>query len=188
MLGTSYEYPSFVRRDGIRAEIDETGKYRYLLELPFCKVPKRNALIILKNPSVADFKMGDTTANRVANYFYQHDYDQVTLANLYAYRSTDSDELVKVGKLHGSKIITGPINDAAIIFAANEASIIVYAWGTAPSRFRHQYDQRVNHVKMLLDKKETWFVGRCSKNCYPLHGMIWGYEMTLSKCCKYKSL
>jgi Uncharacterized protein conserved in bacteria len=181
MNGVHYNFPPFVWKKGVRAEIDQTGKYRYLLELPFRQVPKKKALVILKNPSIADGQAGDQTANRVAKYLYLKGYDKVTLANLYAYRSPEPKDLVAMSKKWGIDAVIGPHNDAAITVAAQEADLIILAYGTPPGSFKADYDRRISQVKTLLKGKEIWHVGKCNIDGYPLHGMVWGFNLPLNQ-------
>lgn len=176
-----YDYPPFVLKSLIQCEEDVTENYRYSLTIPFSRIPKNKVFVILKNPSVAAAKDSDHTANRVANYCFRKGFDQVTLMNLFAYRTPNADDLVELCKNKGGEQrIKGIRNDEFIRQAAGEASKIIVAWGTAPKGFERIYIRRIKDVLRLLNPLPITYVDRVSeKGPYPLHGQVWGYEMEM---------
>lgn len=123
----------------------------------------------------------DHTANRVANYCFRKGFDQVTLMNLFAYRTPNAVDLVKLCKnKEGEQCVKGIRNDEFIKKAAGDANKIIVAWGTSPKGFEDIYIRRINEVLSLLDPLPISYVDRVSdKGPYPLHGQVWGYGMKM---------
>lgn len=137
--------PVVIRRDAVfagvlgdRVTVTEEGElvaaYRYRLERqiePAMDSTDGTVLFIMLNPSKADEWIDDPTIRRDLGFTAAWGYTRMVVANLYALRSTDPDELRK----HPSPC--GPANDGYIASAAMEAALIVCAWGAdvmAPPR------------------------------------------------------
>lgn len=112
------------------ALISPCGTYRYWLRrvwdpaLPL-------ALFGLLNPSKADAEIDDPTARRGIGFAMAWGYGGLIFVNMYAFRSTDPKQLLKVPDP------IGPDNDRHIQEQAAQAEIKVAAWGSNYPR-RHR--------------------------------------------------
>jgi hypothetical protein len=97
-------------------------RWRYLLWR--CWDPSRPAAnFLMLNPSTADeFKL-DPSCTRAHNYAERWGFGALLVTNIFAWRSTDPKALELV------KNPVGKGNDAAIVKAARQASLVVCAWG-----------------------------------------------------------
>lgn len=109
--------------DGVTAEaaFSECGTYRYTLTRRWGT--GRTALWIMLNPSTASHEVDDPTVRRTQTFSRSWGFEQVTVCNLFALRSTDPQLLYK----HPSPI--GPGNDRHIRAEAEAADLVVAAWG-----------------------------------------------------------
>jgi len=118
--------------DGIRrhAEISECGQYRYMLRRVWDNDLPRCAWIML-NPSTADASVDDPTIRKCIGFAQRWGFGSIVVANLFAFRSTDS------GVLRDKIEHVGDENDRWILNATSLATRIVCAWGSHPAaRFR----------------------------------------------------
>lgn len=76
------------------------------------------------NPSTADENVLDSTVKRCCDFARRWGYGRLLVGNIFAFRSTDRSVLRRV------KDPIGPDNDAALREIANEAALVVGAWGT----------------------------------------------------------
>lgn len=107
------------------AAISPCGKYRYLLTRS-CEVenPERGtALFVMLNPSTADEDMDDPTVRRCRGFARDWSCNGLTVANLYALRSTNPRKLWH----HDDPV--GPENDEHLKRLAQEYVDVVCAWG-----------------------------------------------------------
>jgi len=84
-------------------------------------LPAANFLML--NPSTADELRLDPSCTRARVYAERWGFGALIVTNLFAWRATDPDEM---------KAADDPVgrgNDAAILAAAGEASLLVCAWG-----------------------------------------------------------
>jgi len=119
------------------------------------------------NPSTADASVNDPTIRRCIGYTRREGYGSLVVVNLYALRSTDPVELAR----HAAPC--GPDNDAAILAAAEDARLIVAAWGSdtmAPARARA--------VEHLLDGLPLWCLGT-NKDGEPKHPLYLAADLCL---------
>lgn len=78
---------------------------------------------LMLNPSTANESANDPTVERCERRAFDMGFAGLVVTNLFAFRSTDPDEM----KREPEPI--GPQNDQAILKAASEAALIVCAWG-----------------------------------------------------------
>lgn len=100
-------------------------KYRYLLTREWEPlIPgKKSVLFVMLNPSTADSVEDDPTIRRCIGFAKRLECRELVVVNLYAYRATDWKELLKVEDPIGEK------NDEQIRMSAQDASVVVAAWG-----------------------------------------------------------
>ena len=75
------------------------------------------------NPSTADEIKDDPTSRKCMRFAQSWGYGGIILANLFAYRATDPREL------KGVSDPVGPENDHWLNRLADEAGIVIAAWG-----------------------------------------------------------
>lgn len=106
------------------AIISECGQYRYQLTRPPEGHPdKTTALFVMLNPSTADASLDDPTIRRCRGFAKLWGCAGVTVANLYALRSTDPKAL------WGHDDPVGPHNDVYLSMLAREYKDVICAWG-----------------------------------------------------------
>jgi hypothetical protein len=104
------------------ATISDCGKFRYRLFRKWgCGSP---LLFVMLNPSTADGEKDDATIRRCLRFAMAHDFGELEVVNLFAYRATDPKELRRAG------YPVGPENDQHITDAVREAAAVCLAWGS----------------------------------------------------------
>ena len=106
------------------AWISQDGKYRYQLERWWAHGQK--VLFVMLNPSTADADNDDATIRSCTRLAKVHGYGSMIVANLFAWRATDPDELAKAADP------IGPDNDRATYEAASVSHAAIFAWGAHP--------------------------------------------------------
>ena len=104
------------------AQISDDLNYRYAL----WRIWDRNikpVLFIGLNPSKADAERDDPTITRCIGFARQWEYGGLLMANVFAYRSSDP------GLLDQIKDPQGPDNERYMKCLANQAGLVVAAWG-----------------------------------------------------------
>ena len=81
------------------------------------------ANFLMLNPSTADERRLDPSCTRARVYAERWGFGGLIVTNLFAWRATDPDEM------KAARQPVGRGNDAAIVAAAREASLVVCAWG-----------------------------------------------------------
>jgi hypothetical protein len=97
-------------------------RWRYLLWRQW-DPSKPVANFLMLNPSTADEVKLDPSCTRARNYAEQWGYGSLIVTNIFGWRATDPAEM---------KAVRDPVgrgNDAAILRAAQEADLVVCAWG-----------------------------------------------------------
>jgi hypothetical protein len=119
MIGIETEFA------GGSAVISECGRYRYLLEREgdALTAGAYRAVFLMLNPSVADAAVDDPTIRRCRAFAKLWGCDGITVANLYALRSTDPSALWTCDDP------VGPENDDHIYTLGMCHGRIVCAWG-----------------------------------------------------------
>lgn len=136
--------------------------YRYTLTKTWNK-NKSKAIFIGINPSGATEVIMDKTVMNLMNYLIVHQYGEVEVLNLFAYRSKKQEELVL------PDIEQNAINIEYIKKSINTADLIIVGWGrTAESK--PKYRKTISDVKYLLKpyrKKVKCFQdGNGNINCH----------------------
>jgi hypothetical protein len=128
------------------------GPYRYLLwRIWDSSLPLLGYCLL--NPSKADAIQPDPTMTRCMGFAALWGYGGIVIANLYAWRATDKDELV------GLVDPVGPYNDDAIRAMCWATSRVVMGWGEHPKLVN--ISQRAFVVRRILrEAKELGHLGR----------------------------
>ncbi len=142
------------------ARISKCGRYRYLLTRPPESIlaDRGTALFIMLNPSTADAETDDPTIRRCRGFARDWGCNGLTVANLYAYRATNPDELWKESDP------VGPENDRQLEALAREYGEAVCAWGVNAD------PERVESVVEIFRKAgaRLWCLGT-TKSGAPRH-------------------
>lgn len=117
----------FEKYESAGAVFDEPKRcYRYSLHRMWCAgsfTTWRTVLWIMLNPSTADEHKLDPTLRRCQAFTRAWGFDGFEVCNLFALRSTDPKALYR----YDDPI--GPLNDVAIMEAADRADRIICGWG-----------------------------------------------------------
>lgn len=145
------------------ATISFCGRYRYDLtriwnrDVPTGKTKFLN--VIGLNPSKADAKDDDPTIRRCVNFAKAWGMDGLLMTNLFAYRSTDPSAL------YDCEDPMGELNSDALTAAAQMASIVLVAWGTAGNTLGR--DKEV--LRLLKDVGVEPYCLAITKKGFPQH-------------------
>ena len=166
------------RRIGINMEtymdalLSGCKQYRYWLTRPVeAMLPdKGTALFVMLNPSTADAKLDDPTIRRCRGFAKSWGCNGLTVANLYALRSTDPK------KLWLSDDPVGPNNDYWLRKLANEHMDVVCAWGA------NAKPDRVERFCSIMKKADArlWSLGT-TKSGAPRHPLYVKADQELSR-------
>ena len=104
------------------AQFSACRKYRYALWRTWDE-SKPYAMFVGLNPSTADEVNNDPTVIRCINFAKSWGYGGLCMANLFAYRATEPDEMMAAVEPVGSA------NDDWLVNLANEAGVVVAGWG-----------------------------------------------------------
>lgn len=146
--------PSMVRR----AQLSRCGTYRYTLERSWSSGP-RVAFVGL-NPSTADAEVDDPTIRRCVGFARRWGFSGLLMVNLFAYRATDPDELLKLDR----NTAIGPENDDVLRHVHVDARLTVSAWGAHPAAV-----VRAQEVEPLLRKFGVLGVTKSGAPRHPLY-------------------
>ena len=113
------------------AIISDCQKYRYRLTRNFGMVGIDTCCFIMLNPSTADAEQDDPTIRRCIGYAKAIGCGELTVVNLFAWRSTDPRALYGMSK----QMAIGPENDRHIAEACNASHVIICAWGNHGTLF-----------------------------------------------------
>jgi len=136
---------SDIERSGLLADdrhgaiLDEDREYRYSLTRTW-DTEKPTLAWIMLNPSTADETEDDPTIRRCIGFAKDRGYGSIEVANLFALRATDPDELQQ----HPAPV--GEENDAHLQRVCDQAEMVVAAWGA-----KGGLQNRAGEVAQLLD-------------------------------------
>lgn len=103
------------------AHYSSNGAYRYRLDRRWGG--GRAVLFVMLNPSTATELANDPTIERCERRARMWGHGALSVVNLFAYRATRPRDLMRAADP------VGPDNDAQILTAAQEAGLILCAWG-----------------------------------------------------------
>jgi len=138
-------------------------KYRYTLWREwtltdlFPDVISGTLMVIGLNPSIADETQDDPTIRRCVSFAKAWGYAALCMTNVFAWRDTDP------GEMKMQQEPCGPDNDIWLRRCADEASMILAAWGTHGT-----HHGGANAVEDLLSDKTIYCLGR-TKDGHPKH-------------------
>ncbi|MCJ8330368.1 MAG: DUF1643 domain-containing protein [Lentisphaeria bacterium] len=139
------------------AKLSVCRKYRYALWRVWDE-SKDKAMFVCLNPSTADETIDDPTLVRCINFASSWGYGAVVMANLFAFRATDPDDM---------KIAKNPIgeeNDQWLMDLSKNASIVICAWGNDGG-----YKNRANSVNEILTKQHYLKLNKSGEPAHPLY-------------------
>ena len=131
-------------------------KYRYCLWREWDSANPAYAMFVGLNPSTADELKDDPTIRRCVNYAKDWGYGALCMVNLFAFRATEPS----VMKAQAAPV--GTMNDDWILKLANDAGVIIAAWGSHGTHLK-----RDEAVKKLLMNK-LWYL-KLTKDGAPGH-------------------
>jgi hypothetical protein len=115
------------------ATFDKTRTYRYDLWRHW-DMAKPGICWVMLNPSTADEHKLDPTITRCLKYSQAWGYGWLSVANLFAYRSTDPDAMF--AKHAEGFDIRGPRNRSHVAKQMAAADAVVFAWGGKAKKFK----------------------------------------------------
>lgn len=143
------------------ARLSEDGIYRYTLTRTpndVCTTPHRKRInFIMLNPSTADASIDDPTIRRCMGFAWGWGFEQLTVTNIFALRSTDPANLYT----HDDPI--GDDNDNTLLIEACSAAKVIMAWGTHGA-----FKGRGKTVQTLLKGVPLFHLG-LTKEGHPKH-------------------
>ena len=140
------------------AIFSEDRLYRYMLTRKWASHGKIISFICL-NPSTADEKINDPTVIRCINFAKSWGASNLIIGNLFAFRSTDPDQL----KITNDPI--GPENDSWLDKIVCQSDMVIAAWGN-----KGDLKNRSNTVKSLFrNKLHTLRLTKHGLPCHPLY-------------------
>ena len=139
------------------AKFSECRTYRYALWRIWDE--KRPLVMFIGlNPSTADEIDNDPTVTRCINFIKDWGYGGLCMSNLFAYRETDRHKM----KIYSEPI--GPFNDQWLVKLANEAEIVVAAWGNDGAHLK-----RSEKVIELIPKLYYLALNKSGEPTHPLY-------------------
>lgn len=177
------EYPKFVNKELI--QVEEKDECRFWLKIPFYNttgaINNKTVCVILKNPSKATCTQSDNTVSKVCNAAYNNGYKTVIILNLFPYRSTKPQKVIKFYKQDDYDVIMH--ENISVIKKLSQGNDIVFAWGTntISTSIRNQniYDDTIHTVLNSCNGKRYYVKSKKSNDknqvvpMYPLHGLRW---------------
>ncbi len=103
------------------AKLSTCGSYRYELHRSW-DTELESVLFIGLNPSTADHTRDDQTSRVCINFAMRWGYGGVTIANLFAFRSTDP------ARLKTATDPVGPENNRVLRRLCKKSSLVICAW------------------------------------------------------------
>jgi len=139
------------------AKLSECRKYRFALWRTWDD-SKPYVMFVGLNPSTADETTDDPTLIRCINYAKSWGFGGVCMANIFAYRATEPNDM---------KAVTDPIgseNNDWLKKLSSDAGMVVAAWGNDGS-----YLGRSEQVKELLPNLHCLKLNKSGEPAHPLY-------------------
>ena len=139
------------------AQLSKCRQYRYALWRTWDNsLPK--VMFVGLNPSTADEKMNDPTLTRCIGYAKSWGFGGVIMANLFAYRATQPEDMKNAIDPIGKR------NNYWLKRLAKESKLMVAAWGN-----HGQFLQRSTHVKQQLVDLYYLKLNKSGEPAHPLY-------------------
>lgn len=142
---------------GNTAELSPCRRYRYALWRTWDETLPRVMFIGL-NPSTADETVDDPTLRRTMDFARRWGYGGVGNGNLFAFRATEPRDMM------AAPDPVGPDNDAWLRRLADEAALVVAAWGNGGA-----FMDRSAAVRGLLDGLHCLKLNASGEPAHPLY-------------------
>ncbi|MEZ8851798.1 DUF1643 domain-containing protein [Vibrio cyclitrophicus] len=139
------------------ARLSDCRTYRYELWRTWDE-SKPYAMFIGLNPSTADETEDDPTIRRCINFAKSWGYGGLCIANLFAYRATQPEDMKKALDPIGDK------NDETLILLAQNAGVIVGAWGNDGVFLNRSED-----IRALIPELSVLKVNKSGEPAHPLY-------------------
>lgn len=133
-------------------------RYRYTLWREFDMFKRSYVMFIGLNPSKADEVVNDNTVTRCINFAKSWGFGALCMTNIFAFRTKEP----RVMKAQSDPI--GPGNDKWLLRCAQEADLIVAAWGNDG-----RYLNRNEAVCGLLDNLYCLAITKAGQPIHPLY-------------------
>ncbi len=153
------------------AIFDINGRYRYSLWRAWSSYHPRIAFVLL-NPSTADEQRNDPTIRRCIGFARAWNFGSMEVVNLFAYRTTDCRELLKIDDPVGEE------NNYFLIQAVERCSTVVVGWGTRGTLLAR--DLQV--LSLIAGRKDVHCLG-ITKNGQPRHPLYLKGDTVLVPFC-----
>ena len=99
------------------------GKYRYRLERDIGRFGNSAIGFLMVNPSTADATVDDATIRKCVGFAERQGFGRLIVGNKFAWRATDVRDLIRADDP------VGPENNAHLEQIAQDADLLVAAWG-----------------------------------------------------------
>ena len=139
------------------AILSEDRKYRYILSRTWDET-KPTVLFIGLNPSTADENENDPTIRRCIKFAKSWGYGGLLMANLFAFRSTNPQELYSAQDPIGSE------NNYFIKEYADKSELIIACWGN-----HGRFNNRSQKVFELLGGLNCLDINKSGEPKHPLY-------------------
>jgi len=161
------------------AVVSADGRFRYLLTRAWTNPAEpglfdgpgeiRRMLFVMVNPSTADGDVDDPTIRRCKGYAKCEGFNRLEVVNLFAYRATNPDDLLKVDDPVGVE------NEMYVRHAIEDADMVVCAWGAAYARLHarlFRVEQRLPIEMMVRSTGKTPYCLGFTKGGDPRHPLM----------------
>ena len=139
------------------AKLSDCRIYRYELWRTWDD-SKPYAMFIGLNPSTADETEDDPTILRCINFAKSWGYGGLCMANLFAYRATQPEDMKKASDPIGDK------NNETLILLAQKAGVIIGAWGNDGV-----FLNRSEEIRSLIPEINVLKVNKSGEPAHPLY-------------------
>lgn len=144
------------------AEISDDGRYLYSLTREWGDGP--TLLFVMLNPSTADARQDDATIRRCIRLAHAHRFPRLVVVNLFAFRATEPEDLVRAG------FPVGPDNHPAIDLHASMADAICVAWGASAAH--PAVAERISQVVPMLRRRHPLRCLGTTRSGHPRHPLF----------------
>lgn len=157
------------------AVISDCGVYRYHLRREISNNPQGASILFIGvNPSTADASRDDATVRKWRGFSERWGFDCFEVANLFAYRATDVNQLATCADP------VGPENNDYLERSIRFADLVVPCWGSRVKLPPRLYPRIEEVKKMLRDRTGRVSHFGLTASGDPKHPLMLGYETKLT--------